>query len=41
MNEQKGVDVDNFLSNYIYDETIFIYEVAKEKGEIIEEHHVM
>ena len=36
-NERKGVDMENFLDNYCWDETWFIYELAKEKGEIFNE----
>lgn len=37
MNERKGVDLEDFLNNYIWDETWFIYELAKNKGELIME----
>lgn len=34
-NERKGVNLDIFLDNYTWDETWFIYELAKCKGKII------
>lgn len=37
MNERKGVDLENFLENYVWDETWFIYEQAKAFGEILRE----
>lgn len=37
MNERKGVDLENFLDNYVWDETWFIYELAKDKGKLIVE----
>lgn len=37
MNEQKGVDLEEFLDNYVWDETWFIYELAKDKGKLIME----
>lgn len=37
MNEQKGVDLEEFLDNYVWDETWFIYELAKNKGKLIME----
>lgn len=37
MNERKGVDLEEFLDNYIWDETWFIYELAKDKGKLIAE----
>ena len=36
-NEQKGADLENFLENYVWDETWFIYEQAKAFGEILRE----
>ena len=36
-NEQRGVDLENFLENYVWDETWFIYEQAKAFGEILRE----
>lgn len=36
-NEQKGVDLENFLENYVWEETWFIYEQAKAFGEILRE----
>lgn len=36
-NEQKGVDLDNFLNNYVWDETWFIYEQAKQQNKLIME----
>ena len=36
-NERRGVDMENFLDNYCWDETWFIYELAKEKGKILGE----
>lgn len=41
MNERKGVNLDNFLDNYIWDETWFIYELAKDKGKLILEQEEM
>lgn len=35
MNEQKGVGLEEFLDNYIWDETWFIYILAKDKGKLI------
>ena len=35
--EQKGVDLENFLENYVWVETWFIYEQAKAFGEILRE----
>ena len=35
MNERKGVDLENFLGNYIWDETWFIYALAKDKGQLL------
>lgn len=32
MNERQGVDLERFLDNYIWDETWFIYDLAKNKG---------
>ncbi len=37
LNEQKGVDLQNFLDNYCFDETYAIYEMAKRKHLIVEE----
>jgi hypothetical protein len=37
MNEQKGVDLEEFLNNYVWDETWFIYELAKDKCKLIME----
>jgi hypothetical protein len=37
INERKGVNLENFLDNYIWDETWFIYELAKKNGELIME----
>lgn len=37
MNEQKGVDLEEFLDNYIWDETWFVYELAKNNGKLIME----
>ena len=39
-NENKGVDLENFLGNYVWDETWFIYELAKKNGKIISEEEV-
>ena len=36
-NERKGVDIDEFLENYIWDETWFVYMQAKKEDKIIEE----
>lgn len=35
MNERKGVDLERFLNNYVWDETWFIYLLAKDKGKLI------
>ena len=37
MNEQKGVDLEGFLDNYTWDETWFIYELAKNNDKLIME----
>lgn len=37
MNERNGVDLERFLDNYIWDETWFIYELAKESRKLIVE----
>ena len=37
MNERKGVNLEEFLDNYVWDETWFIYELAKDKGKLIME----
>ena len=37
LNERKGVDLDRFLQNYIWDETWFIYLQAKKDEVIISE----
>lgn len=37
MNERKGVNLEEFLDNYVWDETWFIYELAKDKGKLIVE----
>jgi hypothetical protein len=37
INERKGVVLRNFLDNYIWDESWFIYELAKDNGKIISE----
>lgn len=37
MNERKGVDLEEFLDNYVWDETWFIYNLAKDKGKLIME----
>ena len=39
-NEQKGVDLENFLENYVWDETWFIYEQAKASGKILREEEL-
>lgn len=36
-NERKGVDLDNFLENYVWDETWFIYLQAKKEKRCIRE----
>lgn len=36
-NERKGVDLENFLENYVWDETWFIYLQAKAEGNLIRE----
>ena len=35
MNERKGVDLENFLNNYAWDESWFIYELAKRNNKLI------
>lgn len=37
LNERKGVDLENFLQNYVWDETWFIYLQAKAKSKLIRE----
>lgn len=37
MNERKGVDLEEFLDNYVWDETWFIYNLAKGNGMLIME----
>ena len=37
MNERKGVDLKRFLDNYTWDETWFIYELAKNNDKLIME----
>lgn len=37
MNERKSIDLENFLNNYIWDESWFIYELAKGEGKLIME----
>lgn len=37
LNERKGVDLDNFLQNYCYDETWFIYNQAIKEEKLIRE----
>ena len=37
LNEQKGVDLQNFLCNYCFDETDAIYEMAKAGNHLIAE----
>lgn len=37
MNERKGVDLERFLDNYTWDETWFIYELAKNNDKLIME----
>ena len=39
-NERKGVDLDRFLQNYIWDETWFIYLQAKGKEMLISEEEI-
>lgn len=36
-NERRGVNLDNFLENYIWDETWFIYLQAKKEERLIRE----
>lgn len=33
----EGIDLEYFLDNYVWDETWFIYELAKDKGKLIME----
>lgn len=37
VNERNGVDLENFLENYVWDETWFIYLQAKAKGKLLRE----
>lgn len=37
VNERKDVNLEDFLDNYVWDETWFIYELAKDKGKLIME----
>ena len=39
-NEQKGVDLQNFLDNYCFDETYAIYEMAKAGNHLIREEEI-
>ena len=34
-NENVGVDLANFMANYIWDESWFIYEFARKEGKVI------
>lgn len=36
-NERKGVDLQNFLDNYCWDETWFVYLQAKAEGKLLSE----
>lgn len=36
-NENKGVDINNFMENYIWDESFIIYEMAKKEGKLMAE----
>lgn len=36
-NERKGVDLDRFIENYIWDETWFLYEQAKKENVMLYE----
>lgn len=40
INERKGVDLTEFLNNYIWDETEFIYELAKKHDKLLTEHDI-
>lgn len=40
-NERKGVDLDHFLSNYGFDETDLIHELAKKQGKILHEEVIV
>ena len=40
LNERKGVNLKNFLENYVWDETYFIYENARKNGVLLEEEVV-
>lgn len=40
LNEQKGVNLENFLCNYCYEETSFIYTQARIKGLVLDERIV-
>lgn len=37
LNERKGVDLENFLENYVWDETWFIYMQAVAENKLIDE----
>ena len=38
MNNREGVNFENFLENYVWDETYFIYIKSKEQGMLLEEY---
>lgn len=40
MNERKGVNLTEFLCNYIWDETEFIYELAKKHDKLLTESKI-
>lgn len=40
INERKGVNLENFLDNYIWDETWFIYLHAKNKDKLTREEEI-
>lgn len=40
LNERKGVDLENFLENYVWIETYAIYEMAKAGNHLIREEEI-
>ena len=39
LNDRKGVQIERFLNNFIWDETEAIYDLAKQQGKIVKEWH--
>lgn len=38
-NERRGVNLENFLYNFVWDETEAIYDLAKQQGKLVKEWH--